>query len=60
MNLPVDDYMLLSLVNTKLRDEYPSFKELCEEEDVDGGEICVRLKRLGYAYTPEYHAFKPV
>ena len=35
MILPSDDYILLSLVNTKLRDEYSSPESLCEEEGVE-------------------------
>ena len=32
MILPADDYILISVLNTKLRDLYPSLEELCEEE----------------------------
>lgn len=60
MVLPEDDFVLLSLINTKLRDEYSSLEELCEEEDVSSQEICSRLEGLGYRYTPEYAAFKRI
>ena len=60
MNLPADDFILLSVINTKLRDEYSSLEDLCGEEGVSSDEICARLSRLGYAYTPEYNAFKRV
>lgn len=58
MNLPDDDFILLSVVNTKLRDEYSSLEELCACEGVSFEEICRRLNALGYAYAPEYNAFK--
>lgn len=58
MNLPADGFMLLSIVNTKLRDEYSSFKELCEEEDADGEEIISRLAELGYFYDESQNSFK--
>ena len=60
MILPTDDFMLLSLINTKLRDEYFSLEDLCEEEGVSIDEVCARLEGLGYRYTPEYAAFKRV
>ena len=31
MNLPNDPFILLSLINMKLRDSYPSLDELCED-----------------------------
>ena len=33
--LPKDPMMLLSVVNTKLRDFYPSLDALCEDMEVD-------------------------
>ena len=60
MILPEDDFILLSVINTKLRDEYSSLEDLCEEEGVSIEEICTRLKALGYAYTPEYASFKRI
>lgn len=60
MVLPEDDFVLLSLINTKLRDKYSSLEELCEEEDVSSQEICSRLEGLGYRYAPEYAAFKRI
>ena len=53
-----DDFILLSLINTKLRDEYPSFDALCEEEDIDGDEVLSRLGAIGYGYDEGENAFK--
>ena len=39
MNLPNDPIILLSVINTKLRDFYPSFDALCEDLQTDGNEI---------------------
>lgn len=58
MFLPSDDNILLSLINTKLRDNYSSLKELCEEEEADEEEIISRLARLGYAYDKDKNTFK--
>ena len=48
MNLPKDPMMLLSVVNTKLRDEYPSLRELCRSLSIDESELCSRLAGIGY------------
>lgn len=57
MKLPADDFILLSLVNTKLRDEYPSLSELCAAENVEAAALEARLAALGYAYDGEKNAF---
>ena len=58
MNLPADDFILLSVVNTKLRDEYPSLESFCAGENVDETELCVRLKKAGFAYDKRQNAFR--
>ena len=58
MELPADNFILLSAVNTALRDEYSSFSELCEEEGVDGQEIEARLNAEGYFYDKARNAFR--
>ena len=58
MNLPHDDYMLLSYINTKLRDEYSSLREFCDDCDVSAEDICARLGRIGYEYDPTVNAFR--
>ena len=58
MILPADDNILLSLINTKLRDNYSSLEELCEEEDVSYEEICARLSATGFNYDSKLNRFK--
>ena len=58
MYLPSDINVLLSLINTKLRDEYPSLSSLCEEEEVEEEEIVSRLAEFGYHYDEHQNAFK--
>ena len=58
MNLPADNFILLSVVNTALRDKYCSFSELCEEEGVDNVEISARLAEAGFTYDPVTNCFK--
>ena len=57
MNLPADDYILLSLVNTRLRDVYSSLQSLCEEEGVEENELSSRLAAIGYSYDEARNAF---
>ena len=42
--------MLVSYLNTKLRDLYPSLSVLCEEEELDEEEIVRLLRAAGYEY----------
>lgn len=58
--LPQDPNILLSVVNTKLRDEYGSLDALCGGLDADQSELIEKLSALGYAYDPETNQFKPV
>ena len=58
--LPQDPHILLSVVNTKLRDEYGSLDALCGGLDADQAELTEKLEGLGYAYDPETNQFKPV
>lgn len=55
--IPQDPYMLLSMVNMKLRDRYSSLDALCEDWDVSRGEIESVLASLDYHYDPEQNAF---
>lgn len=56
--LPQDPLILLSYVNTKLRDEYPTLDELCRAEDVHPGQLCRRLETVGFSYDPARNQFR--
>lgn len=56
--LPQDPAILLSYVNTKLRDEYASLDELCAGLDLAPAELTEKL--AGCAYDAETNQFKPV
>lgn len=58
--LPQDPNILLSYVNTKLRDEYPSLSALCDGVDESETELAQRLAALGYAYDPSVNQFRSV
>ena len=56
--LPKDPAMLYSVINTKLRDFYSSFEDLCDREDEDPSEITALLASAGYHYNPEKNRFE--
>ena len=56
--LPKDPMILLSVVNTKLRDEYDSLEALCEDVDVDQTELEARLSKLGFSYDLVNNQFR--
>ena len=58
MTLPSDPFMLLSMINMKLRDEYPSLDELCAAEDIDSPQLEKRLSDAGFTYMPEINQFR--
>lgn len=53
MPLPTDPYMLLSFVNMKLRDQYASLEELCEDLNVTSEELDAVLRSAGFEYSEE-------
>ena len=57
MELPKDPAMMLSFVNTKLRDEYKSLDELCDDMDVQRETIEEKLSGIGYEYDPKLNSF---
>lgn len=57
MNLPGDPIMLLSFVNTKLRDDYSSLDELCSSLGADKDEILAKLSQVNYTYDEELNKF---
>lgn len=57
MPLPQDPMILLSYVNTKLRDEFPSLSELCLTLGVDEEDLCRRMKQIDYEYDSALNRF---
>ena len=55
--MPKDPAILLSYVNTKLRDEFPSLAELCAALDADREALEATLAGLDYHYSPERNQF---
>lgn len=57
MALPQDPVMLLSYVNTQLRDNYSSLDDLCAALDIVRDELETKLKAVNYEYDAEKNAF---
>ncbi len=56
--LPKDPIMLLSVINMKLRDFYPTLEALCDDMDIDQEELTDALKTIGAEYIPETNQFR--
>lgn len=55
--LPEDPMILLSYVNTQLRDFYPNLAVFCKEKGVDAGEITEKLLSIDYEYDEKSNRF---
>ena len=55
--IPNDPMILLSFLNTKLRDEYDSLAALCEDLQLDEEEIEAKLAAVGFSYDAERRRF---
>ena len=55
--MPKDPVMLLSYVNTQLRDNYPSLEELCRAQDVDVNVVVEKLGTIDYKYDEKLNKF---
>lgn len=56
--IPNDPVILLSYINTKLRDTYPNLEELCAGEDVSRVTLEEKLSAIGYTYDPLSNQFR--
>ncbi len=56
--LPNDPVMLMCVINTKLRDFYPSLDRLCEDMELDINEIKNKLAAAGFTYDEQQNKFR--
>ena len=54
---PKDPIMLMSWVNMKLRDFYPSLESMCEDLEIDRNELTDKLSQAGFEYNSELNKF---
>jgi hypothetical protein len=57
MELPQDPAILLSFVNLKLRDYYPSLDEMCYALDIDRESLESTLNQAGFQYDSALNKF---
>ena len=55
--IPNDPMMLLSWVNLKLRDFYPSLDALCDDLEIDKTTILEKLAAAGFEYNEDLNKF---
>ena len=55
--LPQDPVILLSFINTKLRDCYKNFDSLCEDLNLCGQEVKEKLGGIDYYYDEKLNQF---
>lgn len=56
--IPNDPVMLLSYMNLKLRDFYPSLEAFCEDTGEDMEKIVDKLSQIDYHYDVEKNQFR--
>ncbi len=55
--IPQDPFILLSWVNTQLRDNYPSLTDLCDSEDISQEDLTAKLTAIGCHYDETQNRF---
>ena len=55
--VPKDPVILLSFLNTKLRDHYSSLSALCEDLELDEDQIKEKVATIGYTYDSDRNKF---
>ena len=56
-SLPKDPVMLLSFINTQLRDHFSSLAELCDHFQLDPKALEAKLDAIGYVYDETANRF---
>ena len=57
MILPKDPLLLMSVVNTKLRDYYADLDALCEDLNEDRAALEAKLSAIGFFYDRQRNQF---
>lgn len=55
--IPNDPIILLSFLNTKLRDKYRNIDEMCDDMELDREQIEKKLLSVGYKYSDTRNQF---
>lgn len=55
--IPNDPVILLSFLNTKLRDHYDSLSALCDDLEQDEAVLTQKIAAIGYSYDSDRNQF---
>ena len=55
--IPNDPVILLSCLNTRLRDQYDSLSALCDDLEQDETAITQKIAAIGYTYDSDQNQF---
>ncbi len=56
--IPKDPIILLSYINTQLRDFYKNLEDLCQSLTIDQKELIDKLSSIDYHYNPSINQFQ--
>ena len=56
--IPQDPVMLLSYINMKLRDEYPSLEALADDLELDEEKLKEKLRTIVCEYDEKFNKFQ--
>lgn len=54
----IDPNILLSIINTKLRDQYSSLEQLCDDLDLNEDNLVNKLRTIDRVYDIQSNQFK--
>ena len=57
MSIPKDPIILLSYINTQLRDHYTDLQDLCNSLDIDQTWLENTLQQIDYSYEASHNQF---
>lgn len=56
--IPNDPVILLSFINTQLRDYYKTLEDLCQSLDINQAELTEKLNIIDYHYNQSTNQFQ--
>ncbi len=59
MSIPNDPVILMSYLNTQLRDFYSDLDDLCKSLSLNRAQIEEKLSSIGYRYSAKHNQFLP-
>ena len=57
ISIDMDKNILLSVINTKLRNDYDDLDSLCGDLNLKREELIIKLQELNYRYSKETNQF---